>query len=110
MGEARDYVHIDGTGIRGALTVNMGAGDDMVAFDAYDVGSLTGSVFGGPVTVILGAGDDIVASGVRGAGNSAVYEGKVTVNGGSGEDIFEYLAGDNTFAKEPKVTGIEVRA
>jgi hypothetical protein len=36
------------------------------------------------VSVILGAGDDCLASGVGGGNNSAIYQSRVFVNGGSG--------------------------
>ena len=87
--------------MRGALSVDTGAGEDRVALDCYN-DNVTG-IYNGPVKVALGAGADVIYVGLPGDGvNRGVYHGTVLFDGGAGNDMLERESLVNTFYKSPK--------
>ena len=103
-----DAVSFDGVHLFGPLTVKMGTGNDFLFLDAQDNPAGPTSVFDGKVTVDMGAGDDDINVGTIGeAGNQAVYGAAVLFNGGSGDDDVDIVGNGNTFAVDPVFKGIE---
>lgn len=88
--------------IRGAFTANLGAGADEVKLDATAGTSL--STWFGIVTVNLGAGDDVITIGsslnVLNVGNS--FYKNVNIDGGAGTDSLAH--GGNTYYASSTLT------
>ena len=106
-GAGDDEVSFDGSRLFGAVSVKTGAGDDILYLDAFDEDAGLSSVYESSFNADLGAGDDEVYIGSENQpGNSAVYNGTVKVNGGSGYDLLEHWEA-NTFAVEPVAAGFE---
>jgi len=107
FGRGDDDVWFDDAHLLGALTINTGAGNDDFEFDSSGDPLGPTSLFEGPVSVKMGSGDDDLIIGLDGAGNKSEFVDAVVIDGGSGDDLADYLTYGNTFAIDPVFDNFE---
>lgn len=108
-GDGADTVEIDNGTFDGAFTLSTAGGVDHVTVeqDNWDGASR----FYGVTKVLTGQGDDVVkvGSALADPNYEADFYAAVTLDGGIGNDVLQYLMGSKFFGPGP-VAGFEVKA
>lgn len=108
-GNDGDGVWIDDSLLSRGTTLNMGNGADAIALDTVtDAGYEDANVFEGRVLLSGGAGNDDFFLGVFGAaGASSEFDGPVIVNGGPGYDYLDVVDNGNIFLSVARDIAVE---
>jgi hypothetical protein len=118
--QGADTIRMDDSALH-ALSINTGAGDDLVQIDANGGATGPATVFSAAVAIALGDGVDTLQVGVKGqAGNHATFRSTAHFNGGAQHDTLFYsdvasLANGSVIAFEsinpiPGASGVNLRS
>jgi hypothetical protein len=89
LGDGNDTLKLDDLTFGRAVSIDMGAGDDVAQIEKNGRSSGRTSQFKASTAIKMGAGSDLLQIGSK-LGNRAVFSGKVTLNGGTQGDTLIY--------------------
>lgn len=107
-GSGNDTVSIDDLTATGAVSIKTDKGADIIEVETAGLPDGPESSFARIVKIDAGADDDLITVGVEGeAGNSAVFDAAILINGSRGQDTLDWIDHGNTIGGRELVKGIE---